>query len=70
MAHGQRRIRVGIDTGGTFTDVVAVHTATGRRVSTKTPSTPDDPSTAFVRGLAAALAMPNQVLRGREDKAT
>jgi N-methylhydantoinase A len=50
-------IRIGIDTGGTFTDVVAVHTATGRRVSTKTPSTPDDPSTAFVRGLAAALAL-------------
>jgi N-methylhydantoinase A len=55
-------IRVGIDTGGTFTDVVAVRIDTvggvGRvvhRVSTKTPSTPHDPSIAFLRGVAAAL---------------
>ncbi|HEY5878707.1 MAG TPA: hydantoinase/oxoprolinase family protein [Nakamurella sp.] len=50
-------IRIGIDTGGTFTDVVAVHTGTGRRVSTKTPSTPSDPSVAFIRGVTAALEM-------------
>jgi N-methylhydantoinase B len=51
------RIRVGIDTGGTFTDVVALDTATGRVVSTKTPSTPADPAEGFMRGLTAALEL-------------
>ncbi|HEY7814193.1 MAG TPA: hydantoinase/oxoprolinase N-terminal domain-containing protein, partial [Nakamurella sp.] len=55
MAVTTAGIRIGIDTGGTFTDVVAVQTGSGRRISTKTPSTPDDPSIAFLRGVAAAL---------------
>ncbi|WP_395728724.1 hydantoinase/oxoprolinase family protein [Nakamurella sp.] len=54
-------IRIGIDTGGTFTDIVAVRIAAGgrttRRISTKTPSTPDDPSIAFLRGIGAALEL-------------
>jgi N-methylhydantoinase A len=51
------RIRVGIDTGGTFTDVVALDTATGERVSTKVPSTPADPAEGFMTGLAAGLEL-------------
>lgn len=43
-------VRIGIDTGGTFTDVVAVD-GTGRVVSTKVPSTPSDPSAAFMRAI-------------------
>ena len=43
--------RVGVDAGGTFTDVVAVDQASGELFSTKTPSTPDDPSRAVVAGL-------------------
>jgi len=51
-------IRVGIDTGGTFTDVVAIDSDTGEMVSSKTPSSPGDPSQA----LAAALDKIRQVL--------
>jgi N-methylhydantoinase A len=49
-------IRIGIDTGGTFTDVVAVAPA-GRVISTKVPSTPDDPSIAFLRAIEKALGL-------------
>jgi N-methylhydantoinase A len=45
--------RIGIDTGGTFTDVVAVH-ADGSVVATKVPSTPGDPSVAFMRAVEKA----------------
>jgi N-methylhydantoinase A len=47
--------RIGIDTGGTFTDVVAVELATGRIVTTKTPSTPSDPSEGFLTGVEKVL---------------
>jgi N-methylhydantoinase A len=48
-------IRIGIDTGGTFTDVVAFDEGTGRIVTTKTPSTPDDPADGFMTGVAKVL---------------
>jgi N-methylhydantoinase A len=46
-------IRIGIDTGGTFTDVVAVD-EDGRALTTKVPSTPSDPSVAFMRAIEKA----------------
>jgi len=52
----RRRVRVGIDTGGTFTDVVAFDEDTGEVVSTKTPSTPADPAEGFLDGLRKVLA--------------
>ncbi|HZK51131.1 MAG TPA: hydantoinase/oxoprolinase family protein [Actinomycetota bacterium] len=50
-----RGIRVGIDTGGTFTDVVAIDESSGAIVSTKTPSTPADPSEGFMNGVTKVL---------------
>ena len=51
-----RRLRVGIDTGGTFTDVVAYDEVTGELAVTKTPTTPADPSIGFIDGLTKVLA--------------
>ena len=51
----RRRVIVGIDTGGTFTDVTLLDPATGRVWTAKTPSTPDDPSRGFGNGLAEVL---------------
>jgi N-methylhydantoinase A len=46
---------IGIDTGGTFTDVTLLDLRTGRVANAKVPSTPSDPSQAFGKGLAAIL---------------
>src|SRR3990170_5853953 len=45
--------RLGIDVGGTFTDVVLLAGATGRLEFLKTPSTPGDPSRAVFTGVTA-----------------
>jgi len=47
--------RIGIDTGGTFTDFIWVDEAGQLRLH-KEPSTPDDPSRAVLEGLAAGGA--------------
>ncbi|MCS6804056.1 MAG: hydantoinase/oxoprolinase family protein [Acidobacteriota bacterium] len=50
-----KRIRIGIDTGGTFTDFVIVHDAQAQHF--KLPSTPHDPAKAVLEGLARIRAM-------------
>jgi N-methylhydantoinase A len=50
-----RSIRIGIDTGGTFTDVVAVDEHSGEMATTKTPSTPHDPAVGFMAGVHKVL---------------
>jgi N-methylhydantoinase A len=50
------RLRIGIDTGGTFTDIVAVDTGTGAMRVTKVASTPANPAVGLVRGIKQILA--------------
>ncbi|MDQ6522500.1 hydantoinase/oxoprolinase family protein [Nocardioides sp. LHD-245] len=52
-----RRIRIGIDTGGTFTDVVAFDEDSGEVVTTKTPSTPGNPADGFLAGIDKVLGI-------------
>src|SRR2546425_12241079 len=52
-----RRLRIGIDTGGTFTDIVAIDEATGEIFTTKTPSTPQDPSVGVLDGIRKILRL-------------
>jgi N-methylhydantoinase A len=47
---------VGVDSGGTFTDVCLFEEATGRIEVWKLSSTPDDPSRAIARGIAEGMA--------------
>jgi N-methylhydantoinase A len=58
---------VGIDVGGTFTDLVEVDDATGEYRYHKLASTPDDPSRAFLAGaeeLAAGRDAPGRTIHG------
>src|SRR5712691_3821540 len=51
----QARFRIGIDTGGTFTDIVSVDSASGTMRVTKVASTPANPAIGLVRGVEAIL---------------
>ncbi|NVD28969.1 hydantoinase/oxoprolinase family protein [Parasphingorhabdus flavimaris] len=42
--------RLGVDVGGTFTDLLLIDEATGRTFRDKVPSTPSDPSQAVING--------------------
>jgi N-methylhydantoinase A len=52
----QARLRIGIDTGGTFTDIVSVDSGTGTMRITKVASTPSNPAIALVHGVRALLS--------------
>jgi N-methylhydantoinase A len=49
-------LRIGIDTGGTFTDIVSVDSSSGAMRVTKVSSTPANPAIGLVRGVRAILA--------------
>ncbi len=55
--------RLGVDVGGTFTDLLVVDEATGATFRDKVPSTPDDPSRAVVAG-ARAVCEANGIAAG------
>src|SRR5712675_2921100 len=47
---------IGVDVGGTFTDIVLTDTETSQTVIHKVPTTPDDPSRGVVAGIAELCA--------------
>ncbi len=49
-----RMIRIGIDIGGTFTDLQVLDEATGALHCLKTPTTPEDPSIGLMAGIDEA----------------
>jgi N-methylhydantoinase A len=52
--------RIGIDSGGTFTDICLFDDDTGRIEVWKVPSTPDDPSRGIAQGFTEGLAQVGQ----------
>ena len=50
------RLRIGIDTGGTFTDIVSVDIVSGATEVTKVASTPANPAIGLLRGVNKILA--------------
>ncbi|HEX5499575.1 MAG TPA: hydantoinase/oxoprolinase family protein [Thermomicrobiales bacterium] len=54
-------IRIGIDTGGTFTDLIGVDEATGNLVVAKTPSTPARPVDAVIQAIGESSAAPDRL---------
>jgi N-methylhydantoinase A len=63
--------RIGIDVGGTFTDLVAIDGA-GQTTIAKSPSTPADQSIGVVEGFEAlagrlGLALPDLLARTERD---
>jgi N-methylhydantoinase A len=48
-------LRIAIDTGGTFTDIVAIDDVSGDVAAVKTPSTPHDPSIGLLNGVEKVL---------------
>ena len=55
MPSSDPRLSVAVDIGGTFTDITLQDPASGRAWRAKTPSTPADPSQAFLTGVLLAL---------------
>jgi len=49
-------LRIGVDIGGTFTDVVMLDPATGRLANEKVLTTPDDPAEGVMNGVQRILA--------------
>ncbi|ELZ11069.1 5-oxoprolinase [Halovivax asiaticus JCM 14624] len=67
MTESSPGVRIGVDVGGTFTDVVAVRD--GELTVTKTPSTPDAPDEGVVDGLELSRDAAGYAVAGVADLA-
>ncbi len=54
-------IRVGIDIGGTFTDLVGINEATGELISVKTHSTPQNPALGVIEAIKKSGIVPGEI---------
>ena len=61
MVNSAGGVRVGIDTGGTFTDLVAFHPESGELTTSKTPSVPAEPGRALTDAISAADIRPGAI---------
>ena len=52
-------LTLGVDVGGTFTDLLLFNQETGRQVRAKTPSTPADPSVGVLTGIDKVCNLAN-----------
>src|SRR6185436_9843865 len=64
------RWRVGVDSGGTFTDICLFDEQEGRIETWKVPSTPDDPSRGIAQGVEEGMrrVAPNALIQHRGVK--
>jgi len=67
-AMAQPQLRIGVDTGGTFTDVVLITCRQEQLINHKLLSTPDDPAHAVIEGIKAVLRKHDE-LSGKRDSA-
>lgn len=63
MSNAKANWRIGVDIGGTFTDLVMTDAATGRLFNEKVLTTPDDPSRGVLAGVELILGN-NKVAAG------
>jgi N-methylhydantoinase A len=56
MTRVERHLRVGVDIGGTFTDLVLIDDVGGQLFSGKVLTTPDDPAAGVLAGIGKVLA--------------
>jgi N-methylhydantoinase A len=61
MGNSAGGVHLGIDTGGTFTDLVAFDPATGELTTSKTPSVPTEPGRALTDAISAAEIPPESI---------
>ncbi len=61
MGNSAAGVHLGIDTGGTFTDLVAFHPESGELTTSKTPSVPTEPGRALTDAIADADIPPEAI---------
>jgi len=63
MAENKKKYIIGVDTGGTFTDVVVIDIETGESINAKSPTTPHDFSIGVINAIGEASQLKNTLRR-------